>query len=462
MILPLSLAKRLAFRVIDSNNCVDPRRFLHDPDPLSLMAREIVISTSGRPQKSGWKNARARHLRLERLIGVLSKREFQARFHIPDNILIQLTDGKTLSSVDLLNNMMYFTKKQYVVGLCLPIPSLFKQFLHFTQIPPTFLHEPKGKVQFVCPYSFSPIGDRCFGFMQSKERRRHLVEWVKKASFAKLNKLFEIDVVERAQKVFLSNKNLLALINNLKPFIIPTFPWLAPLSLARLEKWERKLQEGTFRQVLATDRPSSDSTIYPPTQKKKKFAARFVQRARNPHFVSPSPHLHCCSKPAPDPPSMPTPLTTVVAVTSEPDEKPSFVDEIYYHEMRKPFIVPGNFNEESFECMNSPLPYPKPAYIPSWEKITANTVIARILHIWDYTTFETIKVVEAANTMRAYVAHNMDENEDLLANLETAKSEAAATQKLAEEGVGLLKKAEEEDTPSFLSDDEDEFLSDLA
>ena len=66
---------------------------------------------------------------------------------------------------------------------------------------------------------------------------------------------------------------------------------------------------------------------------------------------------------------MPTPLTTVVAVTSEPDEKPSFVDEIYYHEMRKPFIVPGNFNEESFECMNSPLPYPKPAYIPSWEKM---------------------------------------------------------------------------------------------
>ena len=46
--------------------------------------------------------------------------------------------------------------------------------------------------------------------------------------------------------------------------------------------------------------------------------------------------------------------------------------------------------------------------------------------------------------MRAYVAHNMDENEDLLANLEKAKSEAAATQKLVEEGVGLLKKAEEE------------------
>ena len=44
----------------------------------------------------------------------------------------------------------------------------------------------------------------------------------------------------------------------------------------------------------------------------------------------------------------------------------------------------------------------------------------------------------------AQVAHNVDENEDILANLETTKSEAAAAQKLAEEGVGLLKKIEEE------------------
>ena len=45
--------------------------------------------------------------------------------------------------------------------------------------------------------------------------------------------------------------------------------------------------------------------------------------------------------------------------------------------------------------------------------------------------------------MRAYVVHNVDGNEDLLANLETAKSEAIAAQELVEEGVSLLKKAEE-------------------
>ena len=47
--------------------------------------------------------------------------------------------------------------------------------------------------------------------------------------------------------------------------------------------------------------------------------------------------------------------------------------------------------------------------------------------------------------MRAYVAYNMDRNEDLLTNLEMMKSEVDATQELAKEGVDLLRKAEEEE-----------------
>ena len=65
----------------------------------------------------------------------------------------------------------------------------------------------------------------------SKKRRKHLVEWMEKASFTRLNKLFEIDTSKRAYKVFLSDKNLLALIDNPKPFIIPVFPRLALPSL---------------------------------------------------------------------------------------------------------------------------------------------------------------------------------------------------------------------------------------
>ena len=36
--------------------------------------------------------------------------------------------------------MIYFTKEQFFVGLRLHLPFLLKQFIHFTQIPPTFLH----------------------------------------------------------------------------------------------------------------------------------------------------------------------------------------------------------------------------------------------------------------------------------------------------------------------------------
>ena len=54
---------------------------------------------------------------------------------------------------------------------------------------------------------------------------------MEKALFTRLNELFEIDASKRAYKVFLLDKNLLALIDNPKLFIIPIFSRLAPPSL---------------------------------------------------------------------------------------------------------------------------------------------------------------------------------------------------------------------------------------
>lgn len=56
---------------------------------------------------------------------------------------------------------------------------------------------------------------------------------MEKPFFALLNKLFEIEVFERNHKVLLSYKNLLALINEPKLFVIPVFsrmasPFLVP------------------------------------------------------------------------------------------------------------------------------------------------------------------------------------------------------------------------------------------
>ena len=109
----------------------------------------------------------------------------------------------------------------------------------------------------------------------SKERLGCLIEWMEKTSFACLNKLFEIDTAERAYNVLLSDKNLQALIENPKSFIILVFSRLASLSLildehfvlkdlpfyeiarladseahqAHLEEREKKCQEITLRQA---------------------------------------------------------------------------------------------------------------------------------------------------------------------------------------------------------------------
>ena len=144
-------------------------------------------------------------------------------------------------------------------------------------------------------------------FNVGKERRGWFVKWVEKALFTHLNKLFEINTVERAHNVFLLDKNLQALIENPEPFIISVFPRLAPLSLepdehfvlkdfpfyevnrlansevrqACLEEWEKKCQEGTLRQALTTSHLTSNSVVCHLTQKKK-LAACLIQKARTP------------------------------------------------------------------------------------------------------------------------------------------------------------------------------------
>ena len=46
--------------------------------------------------------------------------------------------------------------------------------------------------------------------------------------------------------------------------------------------------------------------------------------------------------------------------------------------------------------------------------------------------------------MRAYIAHNMDENKKLLVDLETTRSEAVVARKLVKEDAYLLRKVVEE------------------
>lgn len=52
------------------------------------------------------------------------------------------------------------------------------------------------------------------------------------------------------------------------------------------------------------------------------------------------------------------------------------------------------------------------------------------------------KWLEAAKTKRAYIAHNIDENEELRSKLKSMENEIVGAWKVADEEIGLLRKME--------------------
>ena len=67
--------------------------------------------------------------------------EFKKDFNIPNNVDIQLLCITTPLLTDThKKHFMCFTREQFHVGLCLPLPSLVREFLHYTQIPLSFVH----------------------------------------------------------------------------------------------------------------------------------------------------------------------------------------------------------------------------------------------------------------------------------------------------------------------------------
>ena len=60
------------------------------------------------------------------------------------------------------------------------------------------------------------------------EKRGHLMDWVEKASFACLNKLFEIDSKERQCKMLLTARNLMAVVWEPQEYVINILPRKMP------------------------------------------------------------------------------------------------------------------------------------------------------------------------------------------------------------------------------------------
>ena len=77
-------------------------------------------------------------------------KEFRERFCIPNGVSVELTDGEAVSTEKGEDHAICFSKEQFNAGLRFPLPSLFKEFLHFTQIPPAYIHPNMVRVLMGC------------------------------------------------------------------------------------------------------------------------------------------------------------------------------------------------------------------------------------------------------------------------------------------------------------------------
>ncbi|RVW56910.1 hypothetical protein CK203_078508 [Vitis vinifera] len=192
----------------------------------------------------------------EKAIDKLNAKEFRERFRIPHDVLIDLVNEEAaMPSEKGGKNAILFTKEQFNAGLRFPLPALFKEFLLFSQIPPIFIHP--NLVRCVRSPALPSNGDRTARFDKGRgegaggslgwmgglsqhpsrpfspnyslkipglELRGHLVDWVEKASFACVCKLFEIDPKERAYKTLLSARNLTEVVREPQEYVINILP----------------------------------------------------------------------------------------------------------------------------------------------------------------------------------------------------------------------------------------------
>ena len=74
------------------------------------------------------------------IISSLSMDEVRSYCQIPEDIDFEFSEGPIESTIVDKYNTVFFTQDQLAVGLCFPVSSLVKQFLHFTKAPLAYIH----------------------------------------------------------------------------------------------------------------------------------------------------------------------------------------------------------------------------------------------------------------------------------------------------------------------------------
>ncbi|KAL6331860.1 hypothetical protein AAG906_020207 [Vitis piasezkii] len=293
----------------------------------------------------------------EKSVDKMSGKEFCERFCIPNGVLVELMDGEAMPTEKADDHAIVFSKEQFNTGLRFPLPSLFKEFLHFTQIPPAYIHPNIVRVLMGCSilsmlfnlelsllevlfvYSLKKGKNDIFsmaahlpslqlvtelpdstkggakghvlvrgawaGLLEHPERpfspnhslelpgksgqEGHVVEWIEKTSFARLNKLFEIAAVERHYETLLTARNLMAVVQEpqAEHYVLKDLFFYKEVKEADAEKHrallddrERRKNEGTLRKAPGQKRSTAS---LPGKAPKKEEANKKGERSEKPH-----------------------------------------------------------------------------------------------------------------------------------------------------------------------------------
>ena len=84
------------------------------------------------------------------LVAAMVVEELRSFSQVPTIIRMEVLDGTSVSTIGGEDNVVYFTREQFSVGLRFPISSLVKQFLHFTKVPPALIHPNVFRVLIGC------------------------------------------------------------------------------------------------------------------------------------------------------------------------------------------------------------------------------------------------------------------------------------------------------------------------
>ncbi|RVW59279.1 hypothetical protein CK203_113065 [Vitis vinifera] len=263
--------------------------------PLSKMSANKDTTSSSAAGQSG-KDA-SEEVYAEKSVDKLNVREFYERFYIPNGVSIYLVDGEALSIEKSVNNAIYFTKEQFNVGLRFPLPSLFKEFFHFTQIPPAYIHPNMVRVLMGCSI-LSVLFDLDLSLLEVifiysiKKGKNDIHSFV--ASLSSLQLVTSLpDSTKGAARGHVLVKGLWAGLT-VHPdrrlpkkvvagehFVLKDLPFYAAVRKADarahkalLNEREERRQEGTLRKASSDKRSAPTPLVGAPARKKKKVPSK--------------------------------------------------------------------------------------------------------------------------------------------------------------------------------------------